>query len=405
VFHRPLYKFLFCTIALSLSVNLLTAQDEGEIIILHEKVGKLITREENKKYELFPGKDRFKSAVIRHFRNGTYLVKINYEDLRTGEESIEQLKPRESEIEHFRNKVEYFAKISSSIPLAITLYSGREIKGTILSEDEKSITVITKDYEEEQILKSSIFSKEYKHGYIKKGIFYHADPNYSRLLLSPTGRALRKGEISFTNHYLFLQGAMVGITDRIDIGAGGVISPDFTLGGGYVTSKIALISSEKLGVSMGAILSNPRLNHPKEAYGMMYLMGTYGRQDRSFTAGIGLHYFKKPYDVYNSPQDNRERYILNEKNKWNITKRPVIILGGNIRLSKNCALVSENWLFAGDWLWGSTDYPLKEQPFALALRRFSEHFTVDVGVVLVPFILKESGYPVPWISFAYNFGR
>ena len=53
------------------------------------------------------------------------------------------------------------------------------------------------------------------------------------------------------------------------------------------------------------------------------------------------------------------------------------MLGGNIRLSNNIALVSENWFITGG------DFSLGEQPFALALRFFGDRLAADVGAILV----------------------
>ena len=47
---------------------------------------------------------------------------------------------------------------------------------------------------------------------------------------------------------------------------------------------------------------------------------------------------------------------------------------------------------------------LAQQPFGLAVRFFGERVAVDAGFILVGEILKE-GFPLPWLSFVYNFGR
>ena len=75
------------------------------------------------------------------------------------------------------------------------------------------------------------------------------------------------------------------------------------------------------------------------------------------------------------------------------------MLGGNIRLTKRVALVSESWLFTSKRMkWG-------EQPFGLAIRIFGERLAADIGLLIIGKVIKEGGPPIPWISFAYNFGR
>jgi hypothetical protein len=105
-----------------------------------------------------------------------------------------------------------------------------------------------------------------------------------------------------------------------------------------------------------------------------------GPPDKSFTAGIGLGYTKE------------------EDEDFKFADRPVILLGGNIRLSNSIALVSENWFITGG------DFELGNQPFALAIRFFGERLAADVGAILIGEVIDE-GFPIPWLSFTYNFGR
>jgi hypothetical protein len=76
--------------------------------------------------------------------------------------------------------------------------------------------------------------------------------------------------------------------------------------------------------------------------------------------------------------------------------RPILMLGGEVPLARSVSLVSENWLVR--------DVPLKEQPFGLALRFHGRRLSADVGVILVGEVLKE-GFPLPWVSVSYHFGR
>ena len=73
------------------------------------------------------------------------------------------------------------------------------------------------------------------------------------------------------------------------------------------------------------------------------------------------------------------------------------MVGGQTRLSKSIALVSENWIVLDG------DTGLGQQPFGLALRFFGERLSADIGVVLVGEVLDE-GFPVPWVSVSYHFG-
>jgi hypothetical protein len=110
--------------------------------------------------------------------------------------------------------------------------------------------------------------------------------------------------------------------------------------------------------------------------GIAFAVGTFGSRDHSLSAGFGL------------ARELGDRFAETE---------PILMLGGQTRLSRSIALVSENWLVLDG------DVPLSEQPFGLALRFFNGRLSADVGVVLVGELLEE-GYPLPWVSFTYHFG-
>ena len=80
-------------------------------------------------------------------------------------------------------------------------------------------------------------------------------------------------------------------------------------------------------------------------------------------------------------------------------EHPVLLLGGNIRLSESMALVSENWLITllPAKISGSTN-----SRWASPLRFFGPRIAVDAGVIIIGEVLKE-GFPIPWLSFVYNF--
>ena len=50
------------------------------------------------------------------------------------------------------------------------------------------------------------------------------------------------------------------------------------------------------------------------------------------------------------------------------------------------------------------EFKIKEQPFGMGLRFLGESLTADVGVILVGELLDE-GFPIPWLSVSYHFGR
>ncbi len=263
--------------------------------------------------------------------------------------------------------------------LSISLKDGTTLKGRIVQEDEASITVVTIGGLEVKVPKSSVISTKPIRGRVAEGVFYRFDPNYSRLMFAPTGRPLRKGEGYFSDYYVFFPGISYGFTDQISIMVGVSIVPGLGLTEQlrYVAPRIGIQTSEVFAVSAGALYVSVG---GEFSAGIAFAVGSMGQQDKSFTAGIGLGYIKE------------------EDGAFEFAERPILMLGGNVRLSDSVALVSENWFITGE------NFDLSEQPFGIAIRFFGDRIAADVGLILIGEVLEE-GFPVPWLSLVYNFGR
>ena len=256
--------------------------------------------------------------------------------------------------------------------VSISLTDGTQVEGTITQETETHVLIETLSGLEVKVPRASIVSIE-KH---RAGAFFHPDPNYTRLMYAPTGRPLRRGDSYFYNHYIFFPGMAYGITDRISLSGGVSVLPGVGLDEQLlsVAPKLGLYTSDEVALSAGVLYMRVQ----DDAVGMAFMVGTKGSPDKSFTCGIGLG------------------YIAEEGEDVDFAEHPVLLLGGNIRLSESMALVSENWLITGE------DLGLDQQPLGLALRFFGPRIAVDAGVIIIGEVLKE-GFPIPWLSFVYNF--
>ena len=263
--------------------------------------------------------------------------------------------------------------------LSISLKDGTTLKGRIVQEDETSITVVTIGGLEVKAPKSSVISIEPIRGRVLEGVFYRFDPNYSRLMFAPTGRMLRKGEGYFSDYYVLFPGISYGFTDQISIMVGVSIVPGLGLTEQlrYVAPRIGIQTSDEFAVSAGVLYVS---FGGEFSAGIAFAVGSVGQQDKSFTAGMGLGYIKE------------------EDEAFEFAERPILMLGGNVRLSDSVALVSENWFITGE------GFDLGNQPLGIAIRFFGDRIAADVGLILIGEILKE-GFPIPWLSLVYNFGR
>lgn len=260
-----------------------------------------------------------------------------------------------------------------------SLKDGSVIRGKIVQQDAAQITVITAAGIEMTIPRSEIISIKPLVGIISQGEFRRFDPNYSRLMFAPTGRPLQKGHGYFSDFYVFFPGVAYGFTNNFSILAGMSIfpgvQPDDQLK--FIAPRIGISTSERFAISAGTLFMSL---FEGAAAGIAFITTTVGAPDKSFTAGFGLGYFKEKGE------------------KVEFGQTPILTLGGNIRLSNSSALVSENWLVL------DKSVQFDQQPFALAVRLFGDRLAGDIGFIVVGEVIRH-GFPIPWLSLVYNFGR
>jgi len=260
----------------------------------------------------------------------------------------------------------------------VVLTDGSTLEGTLIQENIATLTIRTRNNLEIKIQRSEVRSITHIKRSSGTGLYAWADPNYSRLLFAPTGRPLKRGDGYFSDYYIFFPGVAYGITDNLSLMGGFSIIPGLGLGDQliYLAPRIGKSISDQLALSGGTLfLSLPEIG----AAGLLFATGTYGPPEKSLTGGIAFGYAIGDEDAA-------------------ISGNPVIMLGGNIRLSDHLAFISENWIITGG------DLSLSTQPFSVALRFFGDRLAADVGFLIIGEIVKE-GFPIPWLSAVYNFGR
>ena len=259
--------------------------------------------------------------------------------------------------------------------VSITLTDGTLVKGTILEKTETHFLVETLTGLEVKVPRTSIVAMEK----LRPGAFSHPDPNYTRLMFAPTGKPLHRGDGYFFDHWVFFPGVAYGFTDRFGAAVGLSVFPGLGLDEQILSlaPKVGLYDSGDFALSAG-LLYMRALGFADVAGGMGFVVGTTGSADKSFTCGLGLG------------------YIAEEDEAVDFAEHPVLLLGGNIRLSDTISVVSENWIITGQ------NRGLDEQPLGIALRFFGSRIAVDAGAI---FVLEEGGFPFPWLSFVYNFSN
>ncbi|MBN2001516.1 hypothetical protein JW935_28500 [candidate division KSB1 bacterium] len=111
--HFPLMLVLIYSFLLTLAP--LSAQEEGEIIIVSKRVGKEIDKEERDQFKLFKGINGFQSAVYTKLPDGRYFLEITYLDENTGEEKINRVLQSELSVKNRGDYIDRFEEIQAPI--------------------------------------------------------------------------------------------------------------------------------------------------------------------------------------------------------------------------------------------------------------------------------------------------
>ena len=110
--HFLSIMFFICSYLLTF-VPLSAQEEEGEIIIISERVGKEIDKKESDKFKLFQGINGFQSAVYIKLPDGRYFLKITYRDENTGELKIRRIQQSEASIKNRGAYIDRFEEIQT----------------------------------------------------------------------------------------------------------------------------------------------------------------------------------------------------------------------------------------------------------------------------------------------------
>ena len=202
---------------------------------------------------------------------------------------------------------------------------------------------------------------------LKDGKYWFPNPNCSRLFFAPTGRMLKQGEGYFADYFIFFPTVTYGITNNFTLGGGFSIVPGLDLFEQILlfTPKIGIKTSKKMDLAVGALIV--KLPEDAPSAGILYGVSTFGSLDKSITVGLGYGYIGDKF-----------------------ADKPMIVLGGESRTSRNISLVTENWLV-----------PEKDTPvISVGLRFFGEKLSTDFALI---FPMEEELFIFPYVDFVYKF--
>lgn len=265
-------------------------------------------------------------------------------------------------------------KLDSTKTVKITLKDDNEIIGRVIAKDSVSMTVRSISGVVSVIPNSQVVEVKTVKGQVIGQEYFHQDPADTRLLLLPTGRGLKAGEVQFNDIEIFFPHLQIGATDYFSVGVGGL--PFVASGGGgtlvyYASAKLTPLNKESAAFSLGGAFIGTTSS--TTIVGITYAVGTFGDNQGSVTLG--------PFIAFSS--DNE-------------FKRPALLLGGQTRTSKSVTLLTENIFIFGNETEDFVCFP------SVGIRFSGEKIAADFGTYAV-ITKSDFFYPIPWIGFTYKF--
>lgn len=260
-----------------------------------------------------------------------------------------------------------FAQADSSAYYRFTLLDDSEIIGKVDSLSSEAFRIITTSGVTITIQKSQIKQMDEIERELSARRIFQPDPNDTHLFLAPTARSLPAGKVSFMVYELFFPVLSVGVTDYFMLSGGFSLFPGLAVDEQikYFSAKISPLSDSKFQIALG---STYFMTWNQNDFAVGFGTTTYSSGRFGLTAGLGFGY------------SDRE-----------IMETPVLILGGEVRISDNAKLITENWFWSGE-----------EASFlSLGIRFFNKKISGEIGLILPAF--EYSGSFIPWFGFAYNF--
>ncbi len=197
------------------------------------------------------------------------------------------------------------------------------------------------------------------------GQYWFPNPNSTRLFFAPSGQMLKKGEGYFADYQLFFPGFAYGVTDNLSVGGGASLFPtglDEQVY--YMTPKVGMSFGEQVHVAAGLLFAGTSGGTGGVGYGA----GTFGNGDASATVGVGWGFAG-----------------------GEIESKPVAMLGGEKRISRRIAVVTENYLLP------TSDDNLV---YSFGVRFMGEKLTTDLAL----FNVAGSGIiGIPYVDFVFRF--
>ena len=262
-----------------------------------------------------------------------------------------------------------FSQSDTSL-VVITLENGTYFTGHIEQEDSTSVTFRTTDGIRMVIPADQIVERRKKVSKATGKLYAFDDPNDTRLLFAPTSRTLKQGKGYIADYWVFFPFVAVGAFDQLVLAGGITLLPGAETQLFYLAPKVGLFQNETFGLATGLIYMNS-FQFDWDGVGIAYGVSTIGNSDMAGTIGLGWGF-----------------------SGGDMANKPIILMGGEVRVSQSIKLISENWIIP------DSEFSL----ISLGFRFFGRRLATDFALIYPLGADTGDGFPfMPWLSFAYNF--
>lgn len=273
----------------------------------------------------------------------------------------------------------------------LRLRDGSVIYGTIERETAEQVVIRTISGVVIEVDRGQVASIEPAQGIVIGGEFRPYDANATRLMFSPTGRSLRKGEGYVGVYEFILPFVQVGITDRFSLGVG---TPLLFLGDDasrpvWVTPKYQFYRGSRVTAAAGVM--HFHVFGEDARVGLAYGVATIGSDDNAWTAGAGWAYSRYYENEYDPACWSVPYQPCDPTRVARTEGSPVIMVGGERRLSRRVKFITENYAFEGAGI------------ASFGVRFIGERLSADLGAA-IPLGVDEI-IVVPVVNFVWTFGR
>ena len=260
----------------------------------------------------------------------------------------------------------------------VVLTDGTVLIGIIVDENADPLVIVTANGIEQHIPRDRVAEITPLYA----GRFTRLDPNRTRLFLAPTGRSLGRGTGRFSA-YAIIPSVAYGVTDRIDVSAGVMIplvADDEFATAISMNAKAQLVRiGEGGGIALGvnAVIPIGGEVNSTGVFGTFYAVATLGSETSAATLGA--------FGFYGTDLED-----------FAVGEGAAFLLGFEQQISSSVKIITENYILVSEETGGL---------ISAGVRFFGDRLAADIAVVAVvtgdEFFLS----PIPYVGFAYNFGR